>query len=99
MATSGTRLWKCIVTFTACAALLNHLTINIESVHLGLIRAKMSDVAVKLYLRANGSRTHCPEEACSGLWALFSFLGQEGGWGEKRDIPALSCRADSRITA
>lgn len=87
MATSGTRLWKCIVTFTACAALLNHPTINIESVHLGLIRAKMSDVAVKLYLRANGSRTHSPEEPCSGLCALlFSFLGQEGGGGEKKEI-------------
>lgn len=84
MATSGTPLWKCIVTFTARAALLNHLSINIESVHLGLIRSKMSDVAVKLYLRANGSRTQSPEETCSGLCALlFSFLGEKGGWGEE----------------
>lgn len=44
----------------------------------------MSDVAVKLYLRANGSRTQSPEETCSGLCALlFSFLGEKGGWGEE----------------
>lgn len=49
----------------------------------------MSDVAVKLYLRANGSRTHSPEEPCSGLWALFSFLGQKGGRGEKKEISLL----------
>lgn len=57
----------------------------------------MSDVAVKLFLQANGSRTHSPEEPCSGLCALlFCFLGQEGGGGgeEKRDIPALTFFAE-----
>lgn len=35
-------------TLTACAALLHYLRISIERIHLGLIRAKLNDVAVKL---------------------------------------------------
>lgn len=41
--------WKKFAgTLTACAALLHYLRISIERIHLGLIRAKLNDVAVKL---------------------------------------------------
>lgn len=86
MATSGTPLWKRIVTFTARAALLNHPRINIESVHLGLIRAKTSDVAAKLYLRARGSRTRSSEETHSGLCALLLRRIRRGEKKKKEKI-------------
>lgn len=86
MATSGTPLWKRIVTFTARAALLNHPRINIESIHLGLIMAKTSDVAAQLYLQAHASRTQCSGETRSGPCALrLSFSGRVRR-GEKKEM-------------
>lgn len=47
-ATSGSFLKKLVGTLTACAALLHYLRISSERIHLGLIRTKLNDVAVKL---------------------------------------------------